>query len=119
LTNASVNRQENCNALRKFRSYADTTEAVPFRPAFKLLAAIVCVLVVGGCGRERASEGGAGAEKLERLIKVQTAQALLTDTGVPKPPADSPEVQEAADEIDVECESSGGSEYECGIWPRR
>jgi hypothetical protein len=65
-----------------------------------------------GCG---GGDGGAGpgADKLERLIKVQTAQAFLTDTGVPKPPADDPRVQEAADELDVECESSGEGEYEC------
>jgi hypothetical protein len=113
--NASVGRCEDCNAFREFRSYADTTTVVALPPELKALAGVVCVLAVSGCGHEGAGDGGAGSAKLERLIKVQTAQALLTDTGVPRPPADSPEVQEAADEIDVECESSGGSEYECEI----
>ena len=53
------------------------------------------------------------AEKLERLIKVETAQALLTDTGVPTPPADSPRVQEAADQLDVSCESKSRRGFEC------
>jgi hypothetical protein len=49
------------------------------------------------------------------VIQVETAQALLTDTGVPTPPADSPRVQEAADQLGVECESAGARAYDCKI----
>jgi hypothetical protein len=69
--------------------------------------------VASGCG----IGGGADArsKKLERLIQIQTAQALMTDTGVPTPPADSPRVQEAADRLDVDCEPAGARRYDCGI----
>jgi hypothetical protein len=79
--------------------------------ARSLAATAACL--IGGCGGGDA--GGPGADRLETLLSVQAAQALLTDTGVPKPPPDSPRVKEAAEEIDVDCDSRGGHEYECAM----
>jgi hypothetical protein len=83
------------------------------RPAHALALAAACL--VAGCGGDGGGAGGPGADKLEALIKVDTAQALLTDTGVPTPPADSPRVEEAIGQIDVDCESTGSRRYECVI----
>jgi hypothetical protein len=86
----------------------------PRRPA-RSIALAACLLAAGGCAIGDGGAADARAQKLERLIQIETAQALMTDTGVPTPPADSPRVEEAADRLDVDCEPAGARLYDCRI----